>query len=295
MDIKIKQININLLKEHPHNFDIYQGSYSDDDLVESIRTQGLQNPLIVNKDFQILSGHRRFKALKELGYKEIPVQIKNFQSKDEELIFLITENIYRQKTNIEKIKEAGRLEDIEKKLAKERMKTGKKSDKAGTTAGKIAKIIGMSETNYVRGKKVLSLIDKLIKGGNIKEADKLKTKLNKSINSAYKEISDDKYRIIKKSKKIKKNKDPLYWEILEQLLNDIDRAKTNLDYIVRTNKLPAGLKAFVKDLKNMEKCIESWNPKKMQTCPKCQGISIRKKCKWCFKGKTGVYHNMHKE
>ena len=39
----------------------------------SIQEFGYQNPIIVDKDMTIIAGHTRYRALKELGYTEVPV------------------------------------------------------------------------------------------------------------------------------------------------------------------------------------------------------------------------------
>ena len=48
---------------------------------ESIREFGYQTPIIVDKDMTIITGHSRYKALKELGYTEIPVIVTDMPAK----------------------------------------------------------------------------------------------------------------------------------------------------------------------------------------------------------------------
>ena len=57
-------IDISLLKHHPINEEIYSLS-NIDELVKSIQEVGLLEKLIVNADFEIISGNRRFEALKD--------------------------------------------------------------------------------------------------------------------------------------------------------------------------------------------------------------------------------------
>ena len=53
------------IKPHPKNSEIYDLS-NINDLVLSIDEVGLLQPIIINRNNQILSGHRRFKAIKIL-------------------------------------------------------------------------------------------------------------------------------------------------------------------------------------------------------------------------------------
>ena len=58
------------IKPHPKNSEIYDLS-NINDLVKSIDEVGLLQPLILNKNNQILSGHRRFESIKILEWEEV--------------------------------------------------------------------------------------------------------------------------------------------------------------------------------------------------------------------------------
>ncbi len=45
------------------------------DLVESIKLVGLLNNLLLNSNLELLAGGRRYSALKQLGWKTVPVTI----------------------------------------------------------------------------------------------------------------------------------------------------------------------------------------------------------------------------
>ena len=47
----------------------------------SIQEFGYQNPIIVDKDMTIIAGHTRYRALKELGYTEVPVIVTDMPAK----------------------------------------------------------------------------------------------------------------------------------------------------------------------------------------------------------------------
>lgn len=69
------------------------------DLMESIKNTGLINPVIVrqNKDkFEMISGHRRLKAMKLLGETEIEAQVKKLND-DEATILMVDSNCQRER------------------------------------------------------------------------------------------------------------------------------------------------------------------------------------------------------
>lgn len=65
------------------------------DLAKSISSIGLINPIIVNKNYELISGIQRLEALKSLNYTEIPCVIKDNDELKEELM-QIDENLVRR-------------------------------------------------------------------------------------------------------------------------------------------------------------------------------------------------------
>lgn len=95
--IKIKISEIDDFKGHPYK--VEKGSELDD-LVESIKLNGLLVPIVVRKTednrFELLSGHRRKTAYEILGLGEIDAIIKELNN-DEATIFMVDSNMYREK------------------------------------------------------------------------------------------------------------------------------------------------------------------------------------------------------
>jgi len=85
-----------------------------DDLIQSIRVQGLIEPLIVKpegKRFRILAGHRRFIACRALGFKAISCIVRSDIS-DDGISITVHENEYREDLNVaEQARYYGRLID----------------------------------------------------------------------------------------------------------------------------------------------------------------------------------------
>jgi DNA modification methylase len=85
------------------NKDIYQLS-SIGDLMDSIKTVGLLQPLTIDQHHQVISGNRRFEAIKRLGWEE--VEVIQVDVEDEHIpVYLIHFNKQRVKTSQELINE----------------------------------------------------------------------------------------------------------------------------------------------------------------------------------------------
>lgn len=99
MKEKIENININLLipfENHPFK---ERNGIEQTELLESIKTNGLFEPLIVRPfsdgKYEIISGHRRVNACKELGIQTVPAIVKEL-NKDEATIAMVDANLQRE-------------------------------------------------------------------------------------------------------------------------------------------------------------------------------------------------------
>ena len=106
---------INLIKQAPENESIYDNfgiAHADDwALVESIKADGIHEPLVITADWVLLSGHRRLAAAKYLGLGTVPVRRRDdviFADLDtqERVKLLRAHNQQREKSASEKIREA---------------------------------------------------------------------------------------------------------------------------------------------------------------------------------------------
>lgn len=83
------------LTPHPHNdyyFDDIAGE-AWDEFLRSIQTSGVIEPVIINQNKVIISGHQRVRACKELGINEIMTETKQYDSDEQMLKDLIETNI----------------------------------------------------------------------------------------------------------------------------------------------------------------------------------------------------------
>lgn len=99
MTEEIKYLNVNELKpfeEHPFKVRIDEEM---DELVESIRENGVVSPIIArpHKDggYEIISGHRRAKACEILQLEQAPVIVKNIDD-DTAVILVVDSNLNRE-------------------------------------------------------------------------------------------------------------------------------------------------------------------------------------------------------
>lgn len=70
-------------------------------LKNSIIASGLLHPIVITPQRKIISGHRRYKAMQELNYTDIPCTIIRFDSDLDESIALINANSQRKKSDEE--------------------------------------------------------------------------------------------------------------------------------------------------------------------------------------------------
>ncbi|MEE1171965.1 MAG: ParB/RepB/Spo0J family partition protein [Ruminococcus sp.] len=95
--------NISINKLHEFRDHPYQVLDNDEmnSLIESVQQQGIMTPLIVRPlegttdEYEIISGHRRFRAAQKAGLAEVPAFIRPV-SRDEAAIMLVDSNLHRE-------------------------------------------------------------------------------------------------------------------------------------------------------------------------------------------------------
>ena len=99
----LAKISVEFISRNPYQprFDIDPVSL--EELKKSILTNGLIQPITVRRTpdhkYQLISGERRLKACKEIGFKEIPAYIIDVDSDELMLALALIENIQREKLN----------------------------------------------------------------------------------------------------------------------------------------------------------------------------------------------------
>lgn len=194
-----------------------------ENLVASIRENGLRYPLVLNGKGVLVDGYNRLEACKRVGIKPKTRTVK-FRTKEEELSFIFDSNRYRRHLNDFQLAEIGyKIYEIRaeegKKRKKENLiqyKSKGSNEPVGNSSDIVAEEIGVSSPTFKRAVKIIKSDDEKLKE-DVREG---KT----SINKGYRQIVNEEKREerIKKTtnKKITKNKDI-------ELLNE-DMTKTRL-------------------------------------------------------------------
>lgn len=97
----MQQINTNELKPHPRNNEFFDDMSGEKwkEFIESIKTRGVIEPIVITPDKVVVSGHQRVRACKELGIKTVMCDVHTYNNDDEILQDLLETNI-RQRGDV---------------------------------------------------------------------------------------------------------------------------------------------------------------------------------------------------
>ncbi len=99
----LAKIPVDMITPNPFQPRIHFVPEAFEELKKSILSNGLIQPITVRRleynKYQLISGERRLKACKEIGYKEIPAYIIKVDSDETMLAMALIENIQREKLN----------------------------------------------------------------------------------------------------------------------------------------------------------------------------------------------------
>ena len=99
----LAKISVEFISRNPYQPRFNIDPVSLEELKKSILTNGLIQPITVRRTpdhkYQLISGERRLKACKDIGFKEIPAYIIDVASEELMLALALIENIQREKLN----------------------------------------------------------------------------------------------------------------------------------------------------------------------------------------------------
>ncbi len=162
---KQKSINIQYVKVTKITGSLFQmrleTDYGIDEMVESIKANGIQNPLMlkqVKNEYQLVSGHRRLKAAKLIGLDTVPAIVySNILDKDAALKGMV-DNLNRKE--LTPLEQANGYKGL--------------MEQFGFKQGDLARALGVSQSiisEYVRTLEMLPVqVMKAVNGGRIKFA-----------------------------------------------------------------------------------------------------------------------------
>jgi len=88
--MKVTEVNINLIKPYNDNPRVNEDAI--EVVQKSLQEFGFQQPLVLDKNYEIIVGHTRFNASKRLGLKEVPCVIAENLSKERIKAYRIMDN-----------------------------------------------------------------------------------------------------------------------------------------------------------------------------------------------------------
>jgi len=291
------------------NNEIY-GNGSIDDLKESISKYGLDQPLIINENNRLLSGHRRLKALQELGYEDVPVQVRTFTDPNHEVEFLIRSNQYRTKTKMMIVKEAETLREIEKKKAEYRKLSNLKnhtkfedSDLRNAVSGRAEQIIADTlgtNIGLVRNSFKFSDLTKNMKG---EEMELYTTLFESNVSGSLEALDLDLYnKIENKEKESLKENPKLLRRIIEKVKLDKYKSRYGVVYATPkwhektvedlTDETKAPVKAITKSKSKLFMLVEpEYIPEALQVISKW-GFTYHSNYVWTFEERQHIKYKM---
>ena len=155
--------NISINKLHEFKDHPYQVLDNDEmnSLIESVQQQGIMTPLIVRPledttdEYEIISGHRRFRAAQKAGLLEVPAFIRPV-SRDEAAIMVVDSNLHREhllpsekafayKLKAEALKHQGQRTDLTSEQLAPKLSTELIAEQEGTSKDTVKRYIRLTK------------------------------------------------------------------------------------------------------------------------------------------------------
>ena len=165
------------------------------ELAEDIKKNGLINPPVINKDYELLAGERRLRACKSLGWEQIPVNMMDTRDALHDLDVEISEN--------EERKGFTKLERQE--MYERRVELKKQHSPIGLNSNdierQVAKEMGTSRTNMQREKYIVEHKD-MIPDENFNAWNNGEISTHKVYNDLQITIEEQKKELAKKDREL---------------------------------------------------------------------------------------------
>jgi len=155
--------NISINKLHEFRDHPYQVLDNEEmnSLIESVQQQGIMTPLIVRPlegttdEYEIISGHRRFRAAQKAGLAEVPAFIRPV-SRDEAAIMVVDSNLHREhllpsekafayKLKAEALKHQGQRNDLTSEQLARKLSTELIAEQEGTSKDTVKRYIRLTK------------------------------------------------------------------------------------------------------------------------------------------------------
>ena len=155
--------NISINKLHEFRDHPYQVLDNEEmnSLIESVQQQGIMTPLIVRPlegttdEYEIISGHRRFRAAQKAGLAEVPAFIRPV-SRDEAAIMVVDSNLHREhllpsekafayKLKAEALNHQGKRNDLTSEQLAPKLSTELIAEQEGTSKDTVKRYIRLTK------------------------------------------------------------------------------------------------------------------------------------------------------
>lgn len=90
-ELQIKKRRVSTLYNNPNNARVHS-EYQISQLAESIREFGFNNPLLIDEQGNVIAGHGRLEAAKQIGLTEVPVIVLAHLSDRQKAAFALADN-----------------------------------------------------------------------------------------------------------------------------------------------------------------------------------------------------------
>jgi len=161
----VQLLNINELKQHPRNNEFFDDITGDswNTFLESIKTSGVIEPIVITQDKTIVSGHQRVRACKELGITEIMTDMHSYSDDDKVLKDLLETNLRQRGIGNPNPVKLGRcIKELERiygiRNGGDRKSVPQNAEVNATTQSELANQLGMSVDTLNRYKQLADLI-----------------------------------------------------------------------------------------------------------------------------------------
>ncbi len=166
-------MEVSKLKCHPKNnffFDDITGE-NWKEFLESVRTSGVIEPLVITQDCVIVSGHQRARACKELGLEKVLVDMRNYENEDRLLKDLIETNIRQRGIGNPNAVKLGRcIKELERIYGVKEGRPKTTNNVRSFTQEELAEQVGIDVRTLQNMKKLADLpeeIQQMVEDGNI--------------------------------------------------------------------------------------------------------------------------------
>lgn len=259
----MQQINVNELKSHPRNNEFFDDMTGEkwNEFLESVKTRGIIEPIVITPDKVIVSGHQRIRACKELGITTVMCDVHTYNNEDEVLQDLLETNI-RQRGDVGgSAKKVGlRIKELERIYGIKHggLRSNETQEASGhyvhLTQEDLAKEMNMSVKTLNRYKKISEMIpelEELVDTETVTPTTALAIMKNLSEEEQLKLISS-----LDTTKKITQKQVQRYIDRIQQLEARTPEIIDKTDYALIA-KLEKKLKEVETQKSTLEKKIES--------------------------------------